>query len=271
MDQAVIRGHAGLPGVEELAEGQAAGGEGEVGGLVHDHRAFASQLQGDGGQVAAGLFHDLLAHGHAAGEEDVVEGLFQQGGVLVPAPFHGGHPLGREDGGQQLGHGVAGVGGVGAGLEDHAVARRHRAEERLQAEQIGIVPGGHDQHHPVRLGQLIALGAELGQGRGPPLGPGPPGQVFGQVAQLVQAQAQLGHVALEGGFVQVGPQGGQQLRLPLAELVLQPFQRGDPHRRGPGGAGVEEGPLAGHDGLDLLALGVLVHAHTSSRMARMSS
>ena len=43
--QAVVRGHAGLAGVEDLAKGQALGGEGDVGGLVHDDRALAPQLQ----------------------------------------------------------------------------------------------------------------------------------------------------------------------------------------------------------------------------------
>ena len=47
--QAVVRGHAGLAGVEDLAKGQAAGGEGEVGGAVHDDGALPPQLQGDGG------------------------------------------------------------------------------------------------------------------------------------------------------------------------------------------------------------------------------
>ena len=94
-----------------------------------DDGAFAAQLQGDGGQVAAGLFHDQLAHVHAAGEEDVVKALLQQGGVLLPAALDDRHPLRGEDGGQQLGHGPAGVGGVGTGLEHDAVARGHGPEE----------------------------------------------------------------------------------------------------------------------------------------------
>ena len=269
--QAVVRGHTGLAGVEEFAERQALGGERDVGGAVHNNRALPPQLQGHRGQVAAGLLHDHFAHIHAAGEENVVKPLLQQGGVLFPAALDDGHPVGVKDGGNELGHGPAGVGGVGAGLENHAVARGHRAEEGVQAQQIGIVPGGHHQHHPIGLGQLIAFGFELGQGGGTPAGAGPLGHMPGQVAQLVQIQSQLTHIPLKVGLVQVGLEGVQQNLLPGLNLFFQPLQGGYPDRHRTGGAGLEEGPLPGHGFLNLGNVGGVTHAHTSLRIPRISS
>ena len=73
--QHIVRGHTGLPAVEEFPKDDPPGGHGQVGGLVHHAGALAPQLQGDGGEMGGRLGHHLPAHGHAAGEEDVVEGL----------------------------------------------------------------------------------------------------------------------------------------------------------------------------------------------------
>ena len=115
-DEQIIRRDAGLARVQQLAEGNAPGGQGNVGALIHDDGAFAAQFQQNGGQVDAGLFHDQAAHRHSAGEEDAVEPLVQQGGVLPAAALDYRDPGGVEHLCQQGGHGMAGGRGVGAGL-----------------------------------------------------------------------------------------------------------------------------------------------------------
>ena len=168
--------------------------------------------------MLGGLLHDQLAHIHTAGEEDIVKALVQQGGVLFPPPLDHRHPLRGEHRLDQLRQGLAGVGGVGAGFQHHAVPRRHRPKEGVQAQEVGVIPGGHDEGHPVGLRQLIALGHILGQGGGPPLGTGPLGGHFHKIPQLVQAQPQFAQIALKVGLVQVRLQGIQHLFLPGLEL-----------------------------------------------------
>ena len=165
---------------------------------------------------------------------------------------------------------MAHVGGVGAGLQHHAVARGHRPEEGVQAQQAGVVPGGHDEGHPVGLWQLVALGGELGQRGGLPLGLGPPGNFFDQIPHFVQGQAHLAHVALEVGLVQVGLQSVQQNGFPGNHLLPEPFQGLDPDGHRPGGAGAEVSPLTGHGSFNGIHMGGGVHDQTSSRMAMIS-
>ena len=71
----------------------AAGGELDIRRRVDDDRAFAAQLQSHRRQMTGCLTHDLLAHRLAAGEEQQVVLLLQQGGVLRPAAGDHRHVL----------------------------------------------------------------------------------------------------------------------------------------------------------------------------------
>ena len=113
IDEQIVRGHAGLAAVEQLAEYQPLGSQVQLGGGVHHAGAFAPQLQGDGGEVAGRLGHDLPPHGHPAGKKDIVKFLVQQGLVFRPASLYHtdefrGKAL-RQDGADEVGGG----GGVG--------------------------------------------------------------------------------------------------------------------------------------------------------------
>ena len=86
MNQQIIGRDAGLPGIENFAEGYAAGSHFDIGSRVHNTGAFATQFQGNGGEVACGGIHDMATDAGTAGEEDIVEFFLQQCvGILVSA------------------------------------------------------------------------------------------------------------------------------------------------------------------------------------------
>ena len=69
MDKDIVRGDAGLAGVEGLAPGYAAGCNLEVGRAVNDAGALAAQFQYDGSQVLGCSGHNLAAQSGTAGKE----------------------------------------------------------------------------------------------------------------------------------------------------------------------------------------------------------
>lgn len=221
----IIRRDAGLPGVQVFAEGEALCRQGEVCGLVNDARAFAAQLQRHGREPARGLFHHQPANGHTAREKDIVEFLFQQGFVFRASALHDGDMVRREAAFHKLLQNAAGGRRVRAGLEHRAVARRDRADQRVQREHERIIPRAHHQRHAQRLGHDEAAGGELRQ-----RGFGAPGthqavQMLFHIGQLAQYKACLAHIALKGRFVQVLLQGGADIGLPGRYRLPQRGQR----------------------------------------------
>ncbi len=142
MHQQIVGSHTGLACVGQLAMGDAPGSQGEIGGLVYNAGAFASQFQADGDQLPGGGLHHDLAHPFTAGEKDKVKGLFQQSGAGCGVSFHHCHIFRPEAIGNEGGDGMGGGGGQFGGLEHRAVAGGNGAHQGLQAEQQGIVPGG---------------------------------------------------------------------------------------------------------------------------------
>ena len=166
VDEEIVRLHAGLAGVQYLAKGDAAGGELDIRRRIDDDRAFAAQLQRHGSEVFGGGLHHHLADGDGAGEEDVIELLFQQGAVLGAAAFDHGDVFRRERLPQHFGDGGGGGGRVGRGLDHGAVARGNGPHQRRKTELDGIVPRREDERHAIRLRGDEAAGVELRQRRG---------------------------------------------------------------------------------------------------------
>ena len=239
----VVRRHAGLAAVEELPEDDPLGRQGDVGGAVHDAGALSPQLQGHRRQVLGGLPEHLPAHRLAAGEEDVVERLPEQALVLLPPAGDHRHIGGIEAGGDDLLDDGAGVGGVGAGLEHHGVPRRQGVGQGVHGQHEGVVPGAHDQDHPVGGGFHIAPGVELGQrGGDPPLRGEAPG-VADHVGDLAAGQPHLAHVALKAALAQVRFQRGVDLRLTVQNGCPQALKGLDALFHGQRGAAGKVGPL----------------------------
>ena len=223
VNEQVVRGHAGLAAVEQLAEDQAFGGQVQPGGGVHDAGALAPQLQGDGGEVLGRLGHDLFPHRHPAGEENVVEFLVQEGLIFRSSALYHGDEFRRKAVRQNVPDHRRCGGGVSGGLHHGAVAGGDGPNQGLHGEQEGVVPGGHDEHHPVGLPDGEAPGGELGQGGEVGLVGHPAGQPLFHKGQLGQGHPHLAHVALGRGLVQVGPEGGADVRLPGLDGRSQPF------------------------------------------------
>ncbi|MNZ92609.1 hypothetical protein D3C78_1116370 [compost metagenome] len=71
--QHIVRGHAGLAGVQGLAEGDALGGVLERHVAGNNGRGLAAKLQSHRGQVFRGGAHHVFADAGGAGEQQVIE------------------------------------------------------------------------------------------------------------------------------------------------------------------------------------------------------
>ena len=145
MDIEVIRRDTGLAGVHHLAGNDALDGNVQFRIRVHDGWAFAAKFQRYRCEIAGGFRHDNLADARAAGEEDMVKTLLEQGVGDFRAAREYGDVLRREkfthhffkhlrDGRVQRGR-----------LDDDGVAGRDGTHQRLYAQQERVVVGPHDQ------------------------------------------------------------------------------------------------------------------------------
>ena len=151
LNQQIVRLHAGLTGIQDLAERDAPRGQLHIGGFIHDGRAFAAKFERDGREVLGRSLHHDLADGDAAGEENGVKALRQQRAVFRTSAFDSGDIARVKVLGNQLRNGRAGRGCIGRRLYDGAVATGDRAHQRRQAELNGIIPRRDDQRNAIRL------------------------------------------------------------------------------------------------------------------------
>ena len=196
-----------------------------------------------GVRFRAAFFHHFFAHRHAAGEKDVVKHLIQQGFVFRAAAFHYGDIFRREafahNGADHSGYG----GGVCRGFDDAAVACSDGADQRVHGQHERVIPGGHDQHDAVGVGDREAFGVELSQRRGSTTLFHPVGQVLLDVAQFRERHANLAHVAFRGRFVQVCAQRSVDVLFVGEDRQAQTGQRVPAIGIGQGFSCVEKGPF----------------------------
>ncbi len=203
----IIRGDAGLPAVQIFSKDNPFGRQPDVGAALHNAGAFSAQLQGDGGEVSGRVLHDLFAHGLASGKENIVKMFVQQAGVFLPSPGNHRHVLFLEAFLQDRADDLAGMGGIRAGLDHRRIARRNGIHQGIKSQQEGVIPGTHDQYHPVGARLFIASGMKLRQ-RGPyPFFTGKRVDMPEHVSDLAEHQPGFTHIALEGTFSQILFQG----------------------------------------------------------------
>ena len=244
----VVRGHAGLPGVDQLGPGQAPGGCGEIDGVVDPHGRLAAELQRHGREVLGCGPHDHAPHGRVAGEEEVVEAVLQQPRGLRDTALDHAHAVGQlllQGPAQRLGH----VRGVLGGLDHRGVPGRERAHQRRQQQLHRVVPRSDDQHGAQGLRLDPAAGGTQHRSRshGPRRHPG--GQAATDVAQLGERHADLGELGLGLRLAQVlGQRRLQRLTVP-GQHALEPVQALQPQLERRRGA---EGRLSAlHEAIDL--------------------
>ena len=97
-------------------------------------------------------------------------------------------------------------GGIGRGLQHHAVARRNGCQQGIHRQQEGIVPRSHNQHLTIGLLHGEAAGGPLGERRVIPCCRRQRGQVRAQIMQLLPHQHDLRFIGLEGALAQIGKQ-----------------------------------------------------------------
>ena len=242
--QHIIGCHAGLAAVEELAEDDALCRQRDLRAFVHDAGAFAAQFQHRRGEMLGALAKYLFAYRLTSGEEHQVELLVQQSGVFRSAAGDHRRLFGWEAFGHQLGDHVTCGGRIGAGFEDHRIARRNGVRKGIQCQQEGVVPRGQHQHIAPGRGLHITAGGELRQRRGYPF---PPGQ-FPGVAQkptdLRLHQTNFAHITFKGALAQIGLQRVADAAFIPGDGCLQPPERLQPNLHRQGGAALVKGPLA---------------------------
>ncbi len=226
LGQDVVGGDAGLAGVEALAPHDAPGGHVQVGVGGHDGRALPAQLQGDRGEVACRSSHHHSAHVGAAGEQDVVEALLEQGRGLGHATFDHHHGLVvhvvRDQAGQ---HRRAGWGQL-ARLGHDGVAGPQGGGHRCQQQLDRVVPGRDDQRHAQRLGDDPGLARQRGQRERGPAGLAPRAQVLEGVLDVEPGGTQVGAVGLHGRTPEVVVEGPHEVVFVAIQHGQQPLELG---------------------------------------------
>ena len=124
--QHIIRCHAGLPGVQGFAEGDAFGGvlERHIG--RNNRRRFAAQLQGHWREVFGRRTHHMLAYAGSTGEQELIEAQLGKRHAHVGFAQHDAHQVLGEDLGQQSLEQFTGGGRGLAELEHHPVTGSQR-------------------------------------------------------------------------------------------------------------------------------------------------
>lgn len=107
------------------------------------------------------------------------------------------------------------------GLERHAVAGRDGVHQGHERQLHGVVPGAQHQHHAQGAGVHLRRGMEVHDGGGHAARLRPAVQVLEAGVDLVVDEAQLGGVAFERGFAEVGGQRGQDALFIRLEVRLQ--------------------------------------------------
>ncbi|EAU65357.1 conserved hypothetical protein [Stigmatella aurantiaca DW4/3-1] len=227
VDEDVVRRDAGLPRVDALAPHHPLRRGLHVRRGIDDDRRLAAQLQRHPGQVPGRRRHHPLADARVAGEEEVVEGLLQQRIAQRRAASQQRHLALLEHIPDERLQERGGVGRLLAGLEDHAVARGQRGDERVDGQGERVVPRRDDQHHALGLGADLARRAREQRWRAHARGLHPPLQVLHRVVQLAHHRLNLGDVHLGARLAEVRVDGGREGLAPLQDGRLQLAQPGD--------------------------------------------
>ncbi len=263
VNERIVRRDAGLTGVEHLAEHHAARGQRNIGGFVHNHGAFAAELQRERGQVRGRALHDRPSDRWRTGEENIVEALMQQRLIFGSAALNHRDVLGRENLAQQRGQRAACVGRVSGRLNYGAVTRRNCADQRLKAKLDGVVPRRKNQHHAVWLGRDKADGGKLRKRRFDAFFARPRAEPAQMIANFIQHKAGFGHIDLKRGFSEICGHGGSEFRLMRLYCAVKRLQCLSAVGNGARFARTEEGALRREKTAEIGFR--FVHAYTSCR------
>ena len=192
----IVRGHAGLPGAQQLAEDDTARGKGQIRALVDIDGALPTQFEHRRGEVLRRLFQHQAAHRLSPGEENHVVGLFQQGGILLSSPLHNRNQAAVKGLLCQTGQKGRGGGSVSRGLEDGGVSRRQGAGKGLKRQQNGVIPGAENERDAKGHAHHARGGGKEGGRCFDALWRRQGGQPAQQEGELLQHKAGFGEIGL---------------------------------------------------------------------------
>ncbi len=230
-DQHVVRRDAGLPGVQQLRPGDAAGRDLQVGVAGDNRRTLATQFQGDRSEVPRGGRHHDLADFRTAGEEGVVKTLIEQQLGGLGLALDDGHRVGVKvlrDEPREQGRADRGVLGR---FDDGAVARRDGADQRAERQVDRVVPRADDQHDAERF---VLVPRPAGprherQAGAPAPHPGP--EVSASVGRLGPDRGDVAQPGVHRRPAEVGPDRLGDVRLMLGDQPLDRPQLVDTPRQ----------------------------------------
>ncbi|MNQ81273.1 hypothetical protein D3C85_962860 [compost metagenome] len=146
-------GAAALPGVEETAVHQVCHGVLEIGIGAHIARVLATQFQAHAEETAhGGSLHDRAGL-HGTGEVHLMHAPGGDDGRGLPVIEQQvvEQPIGQVGPAHRLGETLADQQGLRGVLENHAVARHQRRDDRVHRREVRIVPRRDHQHRAHRL------------------------------------------------------------------------------------------------------------------------
>ena len=256
MQEEIVRSDACLAAVQALAPGNAAGGDGEVGVLVHDARTLSAQFQHHGREVLGLRRHGYAAQGRAAGKEHQVVAVPEQFAVHHTVPLHHGHILLTEGIGNELLYHLGDVGHIRGGFQDGGTTGRYAAHQGVQQQLYGVVPGAHDKGAAQGFAHDVAGGGQAGERGGTRAAAGPSACLGNGFPNFPVNQAYLCHEGFLITFVKVFPEGLAKGFLPFLEACVEGFQLADTPLDVSGGTGSKERPLFFYELRNALGRGI---------------
>ena len=226
--QHIVRRDAGLPGIEQLAVGDALGRLLEVGERVDDRRRLAAELERHGREVAPPRPPRPAGRPGRAGEDQMIEGQACEGfcDLVLDA---GDEQLGGIEFAATVSFSSAEkCGDEFARLDDDTVAGGERAVAGASVELQRIIPGRDDADDAERLRhQPVARGQEL-QRRRHALRRHPALEVLGGMPDLGEHHHGLGDGGLDrasGGRNRPRSPAGSAPRCPRRQRAAAPAGR----------------------------------------------
>lgn len=146
VDQQVVLRCAELAGVQELTPKHATSHKSGIGGLGHDGRVHAAQLEDDGGQMRCGRLGDDSSNVGTTGEEDLVPPFGEQGLCLRNGTLDHCVARGVETGLDDLLHNSCAAGRIFARLDHDCITGGDGTDDGAESQLKGEVEGTMGRH-----------------------------------------------------------------------------------------------------------------------------
>ncbi len=157
--------------------------------------------------MAGRLFHDDFPQGGTPGKENRIEALLQKQVIDVPAAGEDGDICFIKTFPDHRRHDGAGVPGIVRRFQNHTVSGGHGPDEGIHEQLERIIPGRHDQNHPIGLGNDLTGARKIKQVVELLFRAGKSMEMFDLIFQFLHDKSDFRAIGFKGVFVQIGMQG----------------------------------------------------------------